>query len=168
MIISIIAAMTKNSLIGKGNALPWRLPADMAHFKELTVNKTVLMGGNTFISIGKPLKDRVNIVLSNNPDFSAEGCLIARSIEEAIGLAKKENAEELMVIGGASVYRQFLPITDKMYLTIIEGDFDGDIFFPEYDRGDWDVVEKKERDSDVDNPYPLSFQILLRKKQINK
>jgi dihydrofolate reductase len=164
MTISIIAAMAENGLIGNGNALPWHLPADMAHFKELTLGKPVLMGENTFLSIGRALKDRKNIVLSNKSDFSAENCLIAGSIEEAIDLADREGAEELMVIGGASVYRQFLPIANKMYLTIIEGDFNGDIFFPEYNRGEWEVVEAKKHGKDINNPYSLSFQVLLRKK----
>lgn len=162
MIISIIAAMAKNGLIGNGNALPWHLPADMAHFKELTVSKPVLMGENTYLSIGKPLEDRINIVLSNNPAFIADGCLVARSIDEAISLAEKSGAGELMVIGGASVYRQFLPIADRIYLTVIDGDFKGNVFFPEYDKNNWQEILRQEHRPDDNNPYSYAF-ITLKK-----
>jgi dihydrofolate reductase len=167
MTISIIAAMAENGLIGKANSLPWHLPADLKHFKELTLNKAVLMGEKTFFSIGKPLKDRLNIVLSDNPVFEPSGCLLARSIEQAINLAKEKNVEELMVIGGASVYKQFLPLADKMYLTVIKGDFEGDIYFPKYDKSQWQEVSRQKNQPDEKNPYSYDFITLEKTAKVD-
>ncbi len=132
MTISIIAAVAGNGVIGQKNDLPWRIPEDMAYFKKMTLGKSVIMGKNTFESIGKPLPERKNIVLSR--DTSYKNCFMAESIEEALALVE---GEEAMVIGGASIYSQFMPMANKLYLTMIDQEFEGDSFFPEIDFNEW-------------------------------
>ncbi|MDD5750858.1 MAG: dihydrofolate reductase, partial [Candidatus Pacebacteria bacterium] len=141
MIISIIVAIGRNGVIGNKNSLPWNIPADLEYFKKQTLNKPIVMGSRTFESIGRPLPGRLNIVLSLNADYKAEGCLVATSIEQAIELAEQsdmgQKSGELMVCGGRSVYEQFLPLARRMYLTFIDADFEGEVFFPQYDEGQW-------------------------------
>lgn len=163
MIISIISALAKNRVIGKSNSLPWYLPADLKHFKETTLGKPIVMGLNTFKSIGqKPLPGRKNIVLSNDDNYKVPaGCFLAKSISEVLEMAKEE--KELMVCGGASVYNQFLPLADKLYLTYIDHDFDGDILFPEFSINDWQEIKREDHQPDEKNPYHYSFVILERK-----
>jgi len=168
MLISIIAAIGRNRIIGNKNALPWQLPADLQYFKQLTLGKPIVMGAKTFESIGRALPGRFNIVLAQSVDYPAERCQIATSIPEAIGLAEKsdlgQKSNELMVCGGCSVYGQFLPLADKMYLTFVEGDFDGDVYFPEYDLAEWQEVERTFRPADEQNPYNLNFVIFEKRK----
>jgi len=161
MIISFIAAMDKNRVIGKDNSLPWNMPADMKHFKDLTLGKPIVMGRKTYETIGKPLPNRKNIIITRDQDYKAEGCIVAHSIEESLQSA--ENAEEVMVIGGANIYKQFLPRTDKIYLTIIEHDFEGDTYFPEYNEDEWKEVEREEHKADEENEYDYVFITLERK-----
>ena len=161
MTISIIAAISKNRIIGIGDKLPWDLPSDMAHFKKLTLGKPVIMGQKTFESIGRPLGGRKNIVLTLNKDFKAKGCIIARSIEQALEKAKP--AKEAMIAGGASVYKQFFPLAHCLYLTIIEHNFKGDVFFPEFDYNDWQEIERVEVGQSERNPYKHAFLTLKRK-----
>ena len=142
MIISLIAAMDKNRLIGKDNSLPWKLPADMKRFKELTTGKPVIMGRKTFESIGRALPNRINIILTRDKSCKAEGCVVVHSIEEALKAAK--DSKEVMVIGGAQIYAQFMPIANKMHLTLIDEDFEGDAHFPEYKKNEWTEVKKEE------------------------
>ncbi len=163
MIVSIIVAMGKERVIGIKNALPWKLPADMEHFRRLTDKKPLIMGQKTFESIGKALPGRINIVLTLDKNFQASDCLVAHSIEEALQIAK-EKGEEVMICGGFSVYKQFLPLADRMYLTLIEGDFDGDAFFPEFDWKDWKELERIENQPDKNNHYKYTFITLQRKK----
>jgi dihydrofolate reductase len=160
--MSIIAAVGRNNVIGKGNKLPWNLPADLKHFKELTLGKPIIMGQRTFESIGKPLPGRTNIVLSLDENFKPPGCVIAHSIDEALRIT--EGAKEVMIAGGASVYKQFLPLANKMYLTLIDADFEGDAYFPEFNWEDWEVVEKIGNQPDEKNPYKYTFLTLQRKK----
>lgn len=163
MVISIIVAIGNNRVIGIKNALPWKLPADMEHFHRKTRGKPVIMGQKTFESIGKALPGRINIVLTLDKNFQASNCLLAHSIEEALQTAR-EKGEEVMICGGVSVYKQFLPLADRMYLTLIDGDFEGDAFFPEFDWNDWQEIEKIENQSDKNNPYKYTFITLQRKK----
>lgn len=162
MIISIIAAMGRNRVIGIKNALPWKLPADMTHFRQLTIGKPVIMGQKTFETIGKSLPGRTNIILTFDKNFTPFGCQIAHSVEEALEIAR--DFKEVMVCGGASVYKQFLPIADRLYLTLIEGDFEGDAFFPEFNWNDWEEIERIENKPDKDNVYQYTFLTLQRKK----
>ena len=160
--ISIIVAIGNNRVIGINNKLPWNLPADMEHFRQLTAGKPVIMGQKTFESIGKPLPDRTNIILSRDNNFKPQGCIVVHSIKEALNAAN--GAEEVMIAGGVSIYSQFLPLADRMYLTLIEGNFEGDAYFPEFNRDDWNEVERIENEPDKDNPYKYTFITLERKK----
>ena len=164
MVISIIVAIGRNQVIGIKNALPWNLPADMEHFRQLTMGKPIIMGQKTFESIGKALPGRINIVLTLDKNFEAPDCVAAYSIEEALQIAQNLGAKEVMICGGVSIYRQFLPLADRMYLTLIEGDFEGDAFFPEFDYNDWDELERIENKADKNNPYQYTFLTLQRKK----
>jgi dihydrofolate reductase len=162
VIISIIAAMDRNRLIGNKNQLPWHLPADFAHFKSVTMGKPIVMGRKTFESIGKPLPGRTNIVLSRNPDTQFEGVVCASSVEEAI--AAVPDAKEVMIIGGSTIYEMLLPRVDRMYLTYVDGAFEGDAWFPKFDEKQW--IEKKSVlfQADEKNCYGCRFVTLERKK----
>jgi len=168
MVISIIVAVAQNNVIGRKNRLPWHLPADLKHFKELTLHKPIIMGLKTFESVGKPLPGRDNIVLAREPNCQIEGCKIAHSIEEALSLAResllgKENGE-VMICGGASIYNQFLPLAQRIYLTRIWADFEGDTYFPELSEKEWEEKERIDNSPDEQNPYKYSFIVLERKK----
>lgn len=155
MTISLIAAMDKNRVIGKKNALPWYLPADLRHFKKLTVGKPIIMGSTTFASIGKALPDRINIVLTRNPAFVVEGCVIVHSVEEA--LAAAQGHQEVMVIGGANVFEQFLPLAQKMYLTMIDAEVAGNVYFPAWDQNEWRETSCEQHKQDEKNKYSYTF-----------
>ncbi len=163
MIISIIAGMDKNCLIGQGNRLPWRLPADMKHFRRHTLGKPVLMGRKTFESIGKPLPKRTNIILTRDLDYRADGCVVTHSIKEA--LDKANGCEEIMIIGGASIYELLLPQSDRLYLTYIHDCFEGDVYFPAFDMADWQEVKRVDYQPDKKNPHPYSFIFLHRRSE---
>ena len=156
--ISLIAAMASNRVIGINNTLPWHLPADFKHFKAVTMGKPILMGRKTYESIGRPLPGRTNIIITHNPSYVAEGCHVVNSIEQALTLT--ENDAEVMVIGGASFYQQTLPIAQRIYLTIIHHDFDGDAHFVKYDESIWREVERVDHQPDENNRYPYSFLTL--------
>jgi len=157
--VALVAAMDRNRLIGVDNQLPWRLPADMRHFRKITLGHAVLMGRLTWESLGKPLPDRLNLVLSRG-DLSLEGARQVTSIEQAITLA---DGQELMVIGGAQVYRAALPLAQRLYLTYVEAEFSGDTWFPEWEENDWLVVEEELRPADEKNGYSMRFVTLERK-----
>src|SRR3989338_1455338 len=146
MIISLIAAMGRRRVIGKGNSLPWKLPADMERFKKLTSGKPVIMGRKTFESIGKPLLNRKNIILTRDKTYKAEGCIVVHASQDALKAAN--GAPEAVVIGGAQIYKEFLPMANRMYLTFIDEDFEGDAYFPEFDTNEWKETSKEEH-SDV-------------------
>jgi dihydrofolate reductase len=160
MKLSIIVAMGSNRVIGNRNALPWHLPADLAHFKAITMGKPILMGRRTHESIGRPLPGRENIVITRNRDYTAAGCTVVHSLEEAVQAAAGHH--EIMIIGGAELYRQALPQVDVLYLTRVEGEFAGDAFFPELDDRQWREVERSEHAPDARNPHCYSFITLER------
>ena len=153
--------MGRNRVIGIKNTLPWKLPADMVRFRQLTMGKPVIMGQKTFESIGKPLPGRTNIILTLDKNFAPSGCQVALSIEDTLEIAK--DFKEVMICGGESIYRQFLPLAYRMYLTLIEGDFKGDAYFPEFNYNDWEEIERIENKPDKDNPYQYTFLTLQRK-----
>lgn len=156
MRISIVVAMDRNNLIGSRNGLPWRLPADLKHFKSVTMGKPIVMGRKTHDSIGRALPGRRNIVISRDPDYSpADGCVTVRTLEAA--LESGRGAEEVMVVGGASIYQQALPLASRIYLTRIDAEFQGDTWFPSFDAVDWQEVSRMDHGADADNPYPYSF-----------
>ena len=168
MIISIIAALGNNRVIGNKNALPWDLPADMEHFRELTIGKPIIMGQNTFESVGKALSGRYNIVLTRDYNYTTKGCQIAYSLDQAVKLAEKsemgQKSNEVMICGGASVYAQYLPRADKMYLTFIDGDFQGDVFFPEFSKTEWKEVKRNCFGPDEKNQYAYCFVTFKKSK----
>ena len=135
MRLSIVVAMDDNRLIGSKNQLPWHLPADLAYFKKLTTGKSILMGRKTYDSIGRPLPNRRNIVITRNSNISIPGCEVVSSIDHALELTKED--PEVMVIGGASLCEQLLPKINRLYITKIDGVFEGDVFFPKYDDFNW-------------------------------
>ena len=161
MRLSIIVAMDDKQLIGKNNALPWNLPADLAYFKKTTTGKTVLMGRKTYESIGFPLPNRRNIIVSRNASFQAEGCEVVSSIDGALTLAKDD--DEVMIMGGASFYEQILPSIDRLYITQIEGEFKGDTHFPKFDRNDFFETFRESHTPDEKNPHAYHFTVLDRK-----
>lgn len=158
--ISLIAAMGRDRVIGRDNQLPWHLPADLQHFKRVTMGKPILMGRLTYESIGKPLPGRRNVVITRDTAFAAPGCEVVNSIEAA--LAAVADVEEVMVIGGASFYHQMLPQADRLYLTFIDADFDGDAWFPQWDAGEWREMEREEHAPDERNPHAYAFVVLER------
>lgn len=162
MIISIIAAMDNNRLIGNNNQLPWHLPADFAHFKSVTMGKPIIMGRKTFESIGKPLPGRSNIVLSRNPDVCYEGAECVSSFDDA--LAAVPDVEEVMIIGGSSIYEMLLPQADRMYITYVDNEFKGDAWFPDFDESQWVEKEVVMRESDEKNLYNCRFVTLEKSK----
>lgn len=160
VLISLIVAMDRNRLIGRGNALPWHLPADLAHFKAVTMGKPIVMGRKTYESIGRPLPGRHNIVISRNPEFSAPGCTVVASVDAA--LAAAGDVDEAMVIGGAQLYVELLPRARRIYLTRIDAAFDGDAWFPELDTTAWQEIEHSAQAADARNAYAYSFLTLER------
>ena len=160
MILSLIAAMDNNRLIGKDNNLPWHLPADLQHFKSITMNKPILMGRKTYDSIGRPLPGRQNIVLTRG-HAEIEGVTVVNSLEEAISEAK--DVEEVMVIGGSSIYELVLPKVQRMYLSFVDGEFEGDAWFPKFDEDEWEIIEDKTQQPDEKNAHTCRFITYERK-----
>jgi dihydrofolate reductase len=158
--ISMIWAMAQNGVIGRDNKLPWRLPRDMAFFKEQTINKTVLMGRKTWESFGgKSLPNRRNVVLTRDLRYQTEGAEVIHSLEEGLQLAKQE---ELMVIGGAEIYSLFWPHADRLIVTRIEETFEGDTTFPELGWNGWNIVSETPGIKDDKNPYEYRFVVYER------
>lgn len=160
MIISVITAMDENRLIGKDNGLPWKIPADLQFFKKVTMSKPIIMGRKTYESIGRPLPGRQNVIITRDKTYTAEGCDVVYSIDEALKIAA--DAEEVMVIGGANVYQQFLDKANRLYLTSVMGKFDGDAWFPELDLNQWNLSEKEDHQADEKNECDYSFQVFNR------
>ncbi len=160
MKISIIVAAARNNVIGRDGELPWRLPEDLKRFKQLTSGKPVIMGRLTYESIGKPLPDRKNIVLSTRNGLKIDGCDVVDTPDAAIRLAG--GAEEVMVIGGGGVYSQMLPMADRIYMTRINATVDGDTFFPEIKDNEWQVVDRVDFPEDESRQFDFSFVTLDR------
>ena len=163
MVISFIVAASENNVIGKDNKLPWCLPTDMRYFKNVTWGMPVIMGRKSFESLGKALKGRTNIVVSRNKDWKAPDVQVVQTIDHAITRATQTDAKEIFIIGGAEIFRSALPSADRIYLTLVHGNFDGDAFFPEMDRGEWKLKSNRDCEADEKNPYALSFQVWERK-----
>lgn len=155
MRLSLIVAASRNGIIGRQNRLPWRLPADLKRFKSLTLGHPVLMGRKTFESIGKSLPGRTNIVITRRKDYQACGAIVAHSLEDA--LSSVRDADEAFVIGGAKIYKQALPSADRIYLTRIHQDFEGDTRLFELDPEDWKETARQDIPADAENRYPYSF-----------
>lgn len=158
--LSIVVAVGKNKIIGKENGLLWHLPNDLKHFRKITEGHTIIMGRKTFESIGRVLPNRRHIVLTRSSDFQVEGVEKASSIEEVLKLV--ENEEEAFVIGGGEIYRQFLPLVQRIYMTEVDIEKDADVFFPAIDSLEWKVVEEEPGVLDERNTIPHRFLILER------
>lgn len=158
--VSLIAAMAHQRVIGDQGQMPWHLPADLAWFKRNTLGKPVIMGRKTWDSIGRALPGRRNLVVSRDPAFHPQGAERSASPEQALQAVATE--PEVMVIGGAQIYRHFLPHAGRLYLTLIEADLAGDTFFPGYAHDQWHELERTSYPADAKNPYPYSFLILER------
>ena len=163
MLISMIAAMDANRLIGNGPDIPWQMPADRGHFRDMTVGKPVVMGRKTFETLKRPLGRRHNIILTRNTAYKAPvGCSVAHSVAGVLELCKE--AEELMICGGAPIYEAFFPHAHRLYLTQIHATFEGDVYFPEFDITAWEEVKRINAEPDERNPYPYSFLFLQRRR----
>jgi dihydrofolate reductase len=160
MRVAFVVAYANGRVIGRDNALPWRMPADTRRLRALTMGKPLIMGRRTYDSIGRPLEGRTSIVLTRDPEFHPEGVLVARTSDEALALAG--SAEEVIVFGGTEVFRQFLPRADRLYLTEIDADIPGDRTFPEIDPREWREIERTEHQPDERNPHPYRFLTLDR------
>ena len=159
--ISLIVAASTNNVIGVQGSLPWHLPADLKRFKSLTMGKPIVMGRRTFESIGRPLPGRRNIIITRQTDYPAAGCDIVSSVDAAVAAAA--DGDEVMVIGGGEIYRQFLPLAERIYLTRVAAEIDGDTRFPALDNG-WQLSESEAHAADDRHRYDYEFQVLERTK----
>jgi len=159
-LVSLIVAMAQNGVIGRDNALPWRLPEDLKRFKAFTLGKTLLMGRKTYESIGRPLPGRANLVLTRDRGFRAPGVVVVHSVEEALAHAADN---ELVAIGGAEIYRLVLPFARRLYLTHVHADVPGDTYFPDFDPTQWADVEWRMHPADEQHAYPLTFVTIERR-----
>jgi dihydrofolate reductase len=160
--LALIVAMSQDGLIGREGALPWRLPRDLKHFRRLTWGKPVIMGRKTHEALGRPLPGRTNIVLTRQPDVLAKGCLMAGDRTQALALAQATGCTEAMIIGGSQVYEAYLPLEPTIHLTLVEGDFTGDIFFPAavLDSPAWEVLHEERWPADAENMHDARYLVL--------
>lgn len=161
MSVNIIVAIAENNVIGKDNTLIWHLPADLKYFKQLTTGNTVIMGRKTYDSIGKPLPNRRNVVITRNKDLKIDGCDLVNSLEEALDLTKTE--ENVFIIGGAQIYKEAMSVADKLYITEVKQQFDGDAFFPEIKKDQWEEILRDEHKADEKNKIDYSFVTYKRR-----
>jgi dihydrofolate reductase len=161
--ISLIAAVSENGVIGAQNRLPWHLPDDLRHFRAITTGHTVITGRKNYESIGKPLPNRRNIVITHQRGFHAPGCLVVNSLEEALALTSGES--EVFVIGGAQLYAQTLPLATRLYLTEVHAAVAGDTYFPTLEPGDWQETAREPHAADERHAYGFSFVVLERKRK---
>lgn len=161
MTINIIVAVSQNNAIGKNNRLLWHMPEDLKHFKTITSGHTVVMGRKTYDSVGRPLPNRRNIVITRQ-DLQLPGCEVVHSLADAMDLFVDED-DQVFIVGGAEIYRQALDITDRIYLTVIHKVFEGDTFFPQLGADEWAQTARQDFEPDDKNPYPYSFITLERR-----
>lgn len=159
MTVTIVVAISENYAIGKSNQLLWHMPADLKHFKQITSGHTVIMGRKTYDSVGKPLPNRRNIIISRQ-DVTIPGCEVVQSVEDALELCANE--EEVFIVGGAEIYKLAINKTDRIYLTIIHHSFDADSFFPEIDYMEWKEISREDHPADEKHKYAYSFITLER------
>lgn len=164
MRVSTIVGMGNNNEIGKGNDIPWYLPADLKYFKKITSGHPIIMGRKCFESIGRPLPNRTNIIVSRNPEFHIEGCILVHSIGAGLAVAQETGAEEAFIIGGGEIYRRGMPLSTRLYLTTIDITVDdADVFFPEINMDHWNLISQEAHQKDAKNPYDYTFKVLERK-----
>jgi dihydrofolate reductase len=163
IILSLLVATDENNVIGKDNKLPWHLPNDLKYFKNLTWGMPILMGRKTFDSIGKPLPGRKSIVITRSNHWNHEGVEVVHSIDDAIEKAKQSAVKEIFVIGGAEIFKTSFNQAFRIYRTLIHHKFEGDVYFPELNTNEWELVSKRYCDADEKNQYPHTFQVWERK-----
>ena len=156
MIVSLIAAVSDNGVIGRDGGLPWRLPDDLRQFKRLTLDHTIIMGRKTWEEVGRPLVNRRNVVVSRNPEFQAPGATVVPSLEEALALGATER--QVFVIGGGEIYRQALPRADRLYLTVVHATVEGDTTFPPFEEGSWALESEEYHPADDRHPHSFTFR----------
>lgn len=161
--ISFIVAMDSQRVIGKENQLPWHLPADLKFFKKVTMGHPIVMGRKTHESIGKPLPGRENVIVTRNKDYASDGCIVLHTIEELLQYVE-EKKEEVFVIGGAELFTVMFPYADRLYLTQIEHEFEGDVYFPEFHKDEWIRISHEKGIKDEKNPYDYFFNVYERQK----
>ncbi|MBK8554370.1 MAG: dihydrofolate reductase [Lewinellaceae bacterium] len=162
MLISAIVATAKNGVIGKDNQIPWYLPADLRYFKRITLDHCVIMGKKSFRSIGRPLPKRTNIVITRDPFFVADGIVVVHSIAEALEHAFQTGEEEAFIIGGGEIYRQTMDLWDRVYLTEVDLETEGDVHFPELEDAEWREMSREKHEPDEKNEYTYTFRVLER------
>jgi dihydrofolate reductase len=162
MTISCIVAVAHNRVIGRDNDIPWYLPADLQYFKKVTMGHTVVMGRNCYNSIGRPLPKRTNIIVTRDPFYISSVCPIARSIPEALEIANEKGDTEVFIIGGGQIYNQTVNLWDRLYLTEVDIEVDGDVFFPEIDMKQWRLVREEYHTKDEKNEYNYVFKVFER------
>lgn len=155
--LSMIFANDRNYLIGKDNWIPWDIPNDLDYFKTMTTGKTIIMGRKTFESFGKPLPNRHHVVLTRNKDFQADGCVVFHQIEDVLDYIKQFSDQEVIVIGGSEIYQQFLNYADRLYITYIDAEFEGDTYLPKFDLSNWQLTSKEKGIKNEENPYDYYF-----------
>lgn len=162
MTVSAIVATANNNIIGKNNDIPWYLPADLKYFKKVTTGHHIIMGRNCYKSIGKPLPKRTNVIITRNPFFIVSNCLVAHSIDEALSMAYENNETEAFIIGGGQIYEQTQDLWDKVYLTKVDLEVEGDVFFPELTADKWVLRSEDFHAANEKNPHDHSFCIYER------
>lgn len=163
MIVSAIVAKAKDNVIGKDNDIPWYLPADLKYFKKTTLNHHIIMGRKCFQSIGKPLPKRTNIIVTRNPFYIVSNCYIASSVEEALEIAYDNGEEEAIIIGGGEIYKLTQKLWDKLYITEVHAEIEGDIFFPKIDTKKWVKVSEESHQKDAKHEFDYSFLVYEKK-----
>lgn len=165
MIISAIVATAKNNVIGAQNDIPWYLPADLKYFKKVTLNHHIIMGRKCFESIGRPLPKRTNVVITRNLFYIASNCMVVHSVEEALKLAEENGEEEAFIIGGGEIYELSLPYLDRLYLTEVDLEVEGEVYFPEIEPEKWTKTFEEAHRADDKNEHNYTFKIFNRKRE---
>lgn len=165
--LCLVVAVARNGVIGRDNDLPWRLPKDLAYFKRVTMGHPIIMGRKTFDSIGRPLPGRCNVVVTQQTQWHAEGVEVVHSLSEALDLARararEQGVDQIMLIGGAQLFVPALSMAQRLYLTQVHADVAGDTYFPEFEPGDWDEIEREDCFADDSNPFDYSFVVYNRR-----
>jgi len=164
MTVSAIVATAKNNVIGMNNDIPWYLPADLKYFKKKTLDHHIIMGRKSYESIGRPLPKRTNVIVTRDPFYVASNCLITHSVEEALQLALDNNEDEAFIIGGGEIYKLAMPFVDRLYLTEVDLEVEGAVFFPTIDLAEWELVSEEAHEADEKNKMAYTFKIFERKK----
>ncbi len=166
MIISQIVAISQNRVIGKDNRLPWHMPDDLAYFFRMTRERYIIIGRKNYEANGKALPNRINIVVTRKKDYIAPGCIVLYNINDAINYAQERGEEEVFISGGSEIYKATLEITDRIYLTLIDTEVEGDVFYPELDMRKWQVVSAEKHKADLRNKYDYTYFVFERIKDI--